>query len=256
MWMTAVLLAASLVVYALVRRRSDEWDAGGPVALGFAVAATGIFVFEMLLGLRKARPAWQLGGASSWARAHVWLGTLALALSLLHAGFRVRGTMSVVLTSLLGCVTLSGVVGLTIHQVVPRWMTARIPRETIYEQIPVVLGELRKEAAELVTKADDDVLSRFYREDIESFLASSSAGRHRLLEPERAARVFDRIEKRVRPECHDALRDLRDICDERAQLFLQQRMQAWLHGWLLVHVPLSYALIVLVAAHALMTLRY
>jgi len=55
---------------------------------------------------------------------------------------------------------------------------------------------------------------------------------------------------------HDILRDLEDICEERRQLAVQRRMHHWLHGWLLVHVPLSFALLLLIAVHAVLSLRY
>jgi hypothetical protein len=55
---------------------------------------------------------------------------------------------------------------------------------------------------------------------------------------------------------HNVLRDLEEILEERRQLLVQRRMHMWLHGWLLVHVPLSFALIVLVALHAVLALRY
>ncbi len=42
----------------------------------------------------------------------------------------------------------------------------------------------------------------------------------------------------------------------RAPLIRQQRLYIWLHSWLLVHVPLSIALIVLGGIHAIMALRY
>jgi len=37
---------------------------------------------------------------------------------------------------------------------------------------------------------------------------------------------------------------------KRASFFCQERMHHWLHGWLLVHIPLSLALILLGAVHA------
>jgi hypothetical protein len=39
-------------------------------------------------------------------------------------------------------------------------------------------------------------------------------------------------------------------------LSLQGRLHLWLHGWLLLHIPLSLALILLGAVHAVMALRY
>ena len=45
-------------------------------------------------------------------------------------------------------------------------------------------------------------------------------------------------------------------CDERRMLDLQTRMQHWLHGWLFVHVPFSFLLLMLTAWHAFVTLFY
>jgi hypothetical protein len=55
---------------------------------------------------------------------------------------------------------------------------------------------------------------------------------------------------------HGVLDDLENICDEEQQLIRQIRIYRWLHGWLLVHVPLSIALLVLGGVHAVMALRY
>ena len=58
---------------------------------------------------------------------------------------------------------------------------------------------------------------------------------------------------RARPRHVD---DLQDICEEARQLQKQQRLHHWLHLWLLVHIPISLALIVLGAVHAVMALKY
>jgi hypothetical protein len=58
------------------------------------------------------------------------------------------------------------------------------------------------------------------------------------------------------PVAHPVLDDLSDICDEARQLMHQERLHRWLHGWLLVHIPVSLALILLGAIHAVMALRY
>jgi hypothetical protein len=36
----------------------------------------------------------------------------------------------------------------------------------------------------------------------------------------------------------------------------QVRLHHWLHDWLLFHIPLSFALLLLGAVHAVMALRY
>jgi hypothetical protein len=256
-WMLATAASTALALFAFffLRARTGGWQAGGALGLLFGAAAAGLLVFEALLALRKARPALRLGRASSWGRAHLWLGTLVLVFSLVHAGFRVRGTASVVLMVLLVIVSASGLVGLALQHLLPRMMTDRLPRETVYEQIPQLLEELRKDAAELVKTASDEALTRFYNEQVEPFLVGSPRG-HKWLEPGYTNRVFNQFSKRLPQQRQEALADLRDITEERAQLFVQERLQLWLHGWVLVHAPLSYALLILLGAHAVMALWY
>ena len=55
---------------------------------------------------------------------------------------------------------------------------------------------------------------------------------------------------------HDVLEDLQAICDERRQLEVQRRLHHWLHGWLYLHIPLSFLFLVLTGVHAFMSLRY
>jgi hypothetical protein len=57
-------------------------------------------------------------------------------------------------------------------------------------------------------------------------------------------------------DAHDATRKLEEICEEERQLRRQVRMHHWQHGWLLLHVPLSLALLLLGCVHAIMALRY
>ena len=55
---------------------------------------------------------------------------------------------------------------------------------------------------------------------------------------------------------HESVAELESICEERRQLADQKRLHHWLHGWLLIHVPLSLALLLLGAVHAVIALRY
>ena len=52
------------------------------------------------------------------------------------------------------------------------------------------------------------------------------------------------------------LDQLASLCEERRLLAEQQRLWFWMHSWLLVHVPLSAALLVLTAAHIFAGLYY
>jgi hypothetical protein len=46
------------------------------------------------------------------------------------------------------------------------------------------------------------------------------------------------------------------ICEEERQLRRESRIHHWLHGWLMMHIPLSFALLLLGCVHAITALRY
>jgi hypothetical protein len=63
--------------------------------------------------------------------------------------------------------------------------------------------------------------------------------------------------RRSMPEgLHPVVNALEGYTEERRQFALQRRLQHLLHGWLLVHVPASWVMIVLLPLHAIMALRY
>ena len=80
--------------------------------------------------------------------------------------------------------------------------------------------------------------------------------RAELADPQRSGETFEALRRLLAPLVHGVLDDLENICEEEQQLSRQIRIYRWLHGWLLVHVPLSIALLVLGAVHAVMALRY
>jgi len=71
-----------------------------------------------------------------------------------------------------------------------------------------------------------------------------------------AAGAFEQIRGAVPASMHEALDDLASIVEERRELAAQRHMHHILHGWLLLHVPLSCALMLLAAWHAVFALRF
>lgn len=99
-------------------------------------------------------------------------------------------------------------------------------------------------------------LSRFYLEEIRVFLEAPEHRGQRLGDAEKAKSAFAALQTLLPAAAQDTLVELEEICDEARQLLRQERLHRWLHGWLLVHIPLSLALILLGAVHAVMALRY
>lgn len=98
-------------------------------------------------------------------------------------------------------------------------------------------------------------LREFYTREMRPFIEAPSA-RHALARETHAARRFEKVRALVPASLHPAVADLENICEEERQLMRQSRMHGVLHGWQLVHVPLSIALLLLAIVHAIVALRY
>jgi hypothetical protein len=238
-----------------------------------------------LLALRKKFPIWRIGRTQAWMRAHLWLGALSLPLILLHAGFLFGHGLTSVLMWLFAIVYASGFFGAYLQHTMPRRLMREVPMETIYDQIGHVREQLLDEgdtvvadasgklqvsvAAEASAKAaahalasvmrigadDTAPLREFYTREMRPFLERPSRA-HPLADPAVAAASFVKLRALVPAALDPAIVDLESLCEEERQLLRQERMHRLLHGWLLVHVPLAFALMALSIVHIVMALRF
>jgi hypothetical protein len=272
-WAALTIAAAALstAAYVAYARGAPSGPRGGSATgLAFGAVALALMLFAGLLGARRALRTWRLGRASTWLKGHVWLSILAALLALFHAGFRMGGPMTTWLMALLAAVTVSGLIGIALQNVLPRLMMELVPLETVYEQIPQVVEQLRAEADARVTEACGPLdaagdaaaeapgarLRETYLREIRPFLDPKLDRKSRLAQRSSADLLFAHLRTLLPAELHEPAADLASICEERRQLGMQARLHLWLHGWILAHAPLSYALLVLAAAHAVIALRY
>src|SRR5258708_4392115 len=276
------ILGISALLYGIYRVPARDGSMGG-TALGLTYGATGFafMIFAALLGARKKVPVWRVGRAQTWMRGHLWLGLLSLPLIVFHFGLCYGHGLTAVLMTLLILVVASGIFGAALQHYMPRVMTREVGMETIYEEIEHVRTQLSEEAEELVKQATAESakaaaagvagspvasiavreeeaapLHNFFEQELKPFLESPGARGHALADQAQASSAFAQLRTLVSPALHTTLEDLESICEEERQLSLQARLHLWLHGWLLLHIPLSLALILLGAVHAVMALRY
>ncbi len=117
----------------------------------------------------------------------------------------------------------------------------------------------RKSAPQIVIDEESRLALRaHYLQEIRPFLEDRPGGFARRLfqNSNSLAAYFNHLRTIMPVPAHEVLKDLESICEERRQLRIQQRLHYWLHGWLLVHVPLSMAFLVLTFIHAAVSLRY
>jgi hypothetical protein len=265
-WLAAslIILAAATTIYVPYAVRQPSGPSGGsPLGLAFGIIGSAFMIFAGLLAGRKKVPVWRLGRAQAWMRGHLWLGTLSLPIIFFHAGFRFGGPLTSVLMVLVIMVVASGFFGAALQHYMPHVMTAQVPSETIFEQIDHVREQLVASGDEAIVAAESvggdesaAPLVDFYRREMRPFLESRGA-RHQLLSnPDRSRGTFEGLRMLLPTGLQDAAKKLEQICEEERQLRRQSKLHHWLHGWLMLHIPLSFALLLLGVVHAITALRY
>jgi hypothetical protein len=253
---TGAAVAAAAASYAIDAARSPNGaKSGSAIGIAIGIAAFAAMVFATLLSIRKRTRTWRIGRAQTWMRGHIWFGVAALPLAAFHAAGSFGGPLTRVTMWLLIVVWISGVVGTLLQNVVPRIMLDRVPMETIYEEIPRIRRQLVEEAAAIVAAAGAPATRDFYALEVHPFLESGGTASP-LSEPRRAHERFEQLRLLVGDPDRAAVDDLEDIVEEQRQLSRQQRLHHLLHGWLFVHVPLSFALLALTIVHIVMALKY
>ena len=99
-------------------------------------------------------------------------------------------------------------------------------------------------------------LIEFLDRQVLPYLAARNGRKLRLGNARFSDDTFRFLKLRVTETYRARATEMQAWCDERRMLDLQVRLQHWLHGWLLVHVPISFALLFLTACHAFVTLFY
>ncbi|MEY4614701.1 MAG: hypothetical protein RL179_2674 [Planctomycetota bacterium] len=152
-WVLAsiIVFAMALIWFVFASLGHSEWPSGSSLP-GFTFGVMGglICLFEFLIWPRKKLRSWRIGKVSTWMRAHIWLGLLAVPLLVLHTGFRWGGPLSTTLMVLFLVVIASGVWGLVLQQFLPDKLLKEVPSETIFSQIDYVSDLMASEASRLV----------------------------------------------------------------------------------------------------------
>lgn len=261
------------------------WDApkhiGGPSGSTFVGLTLGITAFAMMLllaglSLRRKVPHWRIGRAQTWLRMHIWFGLLVCLLVALHSGFKVGGTMTLWLWILLAIVTATGLYGLILQQMVPALLHTRVPGETIAQLLHGELEALGPLAQAVVeeyagsveqpappwTEGEGDAqrpaggepLRQFHNLRLAPFLTGERV--EELAGHSRVAMSYDVLRTHTPVHIHPGVDALERLTIRRVDLLRQRRYMWLLFSWLIVHVPLSWLLIVLTAWHGLVALRW
>lgn len=224
----------------------------------------GIIIALTFLNARKKLPFLPVGSASTWLQFHIYVGLFAVVAFLIHVGMQwPHGSMDLGLSLLLLTVTLSGAFGLFFSRLLPARLTNR-PPAVLFERIPALRNQIAQEVEQLVldSVADEDsrIIPDIYAQQLAGFLArprnfsqhvfgSGRPRRQLLAEMEKVKRYANDGEKTF-------IGQIADRVAEKDRLDYHHALQRLLKGWLFIHVPLSYSLIVVGLYHAWLAYLY
>lgn len=258
-------LAATYGVYAW---RVPFTHGGSPIGVAYGLLGTLAILTLLYFGVRKRSYRSRWGRLEVWLQVHVYLGLLSGVLILFHTGFRFEDRVALAAFGALLLVVASGVWGAVAYTTLPRRLT-----ETEGDLTPEAMAEQIHQLGRTMARLAGGHSAPF-QEVCSGLLAE--------LKPERlagwrllfglgariggGARVADKpapwaapLARVPVPEQED-LRQLLVLSRQRTELHQrlvrQQRYRNLLDVWLYLHVPLSFALVALVAAHLVAVFYY
>lgn len=255
-----VVVLAAIVAY---------WASISSAALDHAGEATGwilftVCLFLLLFNVRKRMPAFPVIRAHYWLQAHLYLGLFAGIVFFTHTEWRLpTGLLDWALWLVFVIVFVSGVVGIVLTRIVPSRLNAHGER-VIFERIPAFRAQLASEVEALVLRsvreAASSTIAELYAKQLLPFLsgprnfrahALSVTGHRRNLQ-----REFDAVRRYLAPEGNALLDEIEERVLAKDDLDFQYTWQSLIKGWLMLHLPLSCAMIPLLAVHILINYAF
>jgi hypothetical protein len=289
-YFSALVLFTAGLAYAFDYRRGHAavfgTSGGSRMGLVFGVSAFVLLLFAAGRGLRRFMPG-GIGSAVFWGRAHVWLGFLVLPLAWFHGGFHHGSMLSSAMMWLLYVIIIAGVASALLRYYLSQPSAGGLPAALIDAPLEQAVTQLGAQAAEVAARCEQmaaqrlkalaeghgaggaatlapvavaprvrvEALREMYARSIQPYLTPSAQGGI-LSNPMRSGQMFRRCRTLISEEFVTPLVELERICDTCRGLRSRQKLGLWVDRLMLVHVPLSTALIVLGALHAIGSLRY
>lgn len=258
--MGALLVASGVAIW-----QHEQFRAAYPRM----VYLTGWVLFGLILVLtaynvRKKLAFLPLFSSRTWLQIHAYTGLFTGLAFLLHLRWRMpTGWFEGVLAGLFIGVTLSGIIGWWLSNALPKRLTTA-GGEVLYERIPVIRRDLRLKAEALalqaIPEAKATTLADFYVRELSTYFSAphnfwaNVLGSRRALtillgNLEETRRYFTAVEQVNADQLAELIRQ-KDAIDN------QRTGQLILKGWLFIHIPLTYGLIVFSAVHVVLVYAF
>jgi hypothetical protein len=223
-----------------------------------------VMIAVAALNIRKKIVAPPLGAMHRWLSFHVYAGLFTIVAFLVHIDLAVpTGILEWLLAIFYTLIALSGIVGLIISRTFAKRLSTR-GEEVIYEQIPFIIKGIRDEAEKLaedsIASTEATTIAEYFTERLHDFFY---APRNAIAHVFESRRPLQRLQIEMNEqkrymnageiEIWDQMIELVEIKDSMDYHYALQRT---LKGWLFLHIPITYGLLVLVLLHILLVYTY
>lgn len=280
LWWAIILTIISVVLY--LSQRGGLQPPNGGTWQGYVLGTAGalLIVWLAMLGVRKRSYSSESGTVQGWTSAHIYLGSALLIVATLHSAGQLGLNIHSLAYVLMCVVIISGMYGVYAYVNYPHAVSANRAGSTRTELF-AELFNLDKRARELGAKSPDEInvavksavertvigggiLAQLTGRDDSSFVKIDRSGSAAAVGNRDQQTAIDFIADRVPRSSKVAEAELIQellaiLC--RRQAILRRisrdiRLRGWTRVWLLIHIPLSVALIVALAIHIVTTFIY
>lgn len=276
------LVAVSVVIYST---QGGFQPANGGTWQGYVLGTAGalLFLWLLMLGIRKRRYSSNVGTVAGWTSAHVYLGTALLIIATLHSAGQLGWNVHSLAYMLMCIVIFSGFYGIYTYINYPHLITANrsgSSRSDLFAE----LFELDKRGRELGARAPDDInvvvrsaiertavgggiYAQLAGKDQSRFVRPSSAGTSAAGKPVSNADqqpviefIADRLPRTNKVAETELLQELLEVFCRRQAILRRVshdiRLRGRIRVWLLIHIPISVALFFAIVIHIVTTFIY
>lgn len=214
----------------------------------------------MLFNVRKKIPVLPLLSAAAWLEIHAYLGVATVVIFVMHAGMLPpEGELETVLWFVFLVVAISGMFGLWLSRTLPGRMR-RHGELILLDRFAVFRVRLAREVEELaqrsVAETASTVIADLYADRLAAYFAGPRNQLSHLFDNKQPLhQLRQEILKQLRylnPEGRAILAKIESIVTVKENLDYQHALQMALRLWLFIHVPLTYAMLLLIATHVVL----
>lgn len=277
LWWALALIVLSALLYST---QGGLQPPNGGTWQGYVLGTAGalLIVWLALLGIRKRSYSSTTGSVPGWTSAHVYLGTALLVIATLHSAGQLGWNVHSLSYVLMFIVIVSGFYGIYTYVNYPQGIIENrsgSSRAALFAE----LFELDKRSRGLAARAPDEinvaVMSAIERTAIGGGIYAQLLGKDQSLfvaptgkgkaESNRDQQplidlIADRVPKTSKVAETELLEELLEIfCRRQAvlrRIALDIRLRGRIRFWLLIHIPLTVALIFALVVHIVTTFIY